>query len=313
MASPATINTVLDHTTDAAFRVWVAELITFLVTTLGLTQTADTGQINTTTVTRPGTATAAGYVILRFNDTAQATSPIFIKLEFGTGGSTTSPALFITIGTGSNGSGTLTGVVGTRVAASNFTAPSSTITPYITAGCYNTTVGFLGLQWKINGNAIATAGLGGFFIFRSADNSGAVTTDAVNMLTNTSSASGTSNGATYQAISYLTSVAYNTASPFNNNGAWCVMPFLVTSTLQGSNTQTGLCFQYTPVLGITPWLAVALQSEWAMNSTNTETIVGASAHTYRMIGGPAGCSTFASGSSPSGLGSSVYGIVMLWE
>lgn len=308
MAANST-NTVVDHSTDAAFRTWAQEIITLLVTTLGITQTADTGQINTTTVVRAGTNTSAGYVILRFNDTAQATSPIFIKLEFGTGGSTTSPALFITIGTGSNGTGTLTGTVGTRVAASNFSAPSSTITPYITAGCYNATVGFLGLQWKINGNGTASAGMGGFFIFRSADNTGAATTDSVMLLANSTNTAGSTSGASYQVISYLTSIAYNTASPFVTPGKFCDFPFGLTSTLSGVNSQTGICYQYTPVLGITPWIAPALLTEWAMNSTNTETIVGSTSHTYRQIGGPCGCNSW----STIAFSSATVGLVMLWE
>src|SRR5882757_2238071 len=151
MVNTVTTNTVVDQSTDAAFRVWIAEAITVLFTTLGVTQTADTGQINTATVTRPAVInTAAGYVIGRFNDTAQSTSPVFFKLEFGTGTvQPTNPAMWITIGTGSNGSGTLTGVIGTRVSTGGFGAIASTITPYVTSGCYNTTAGFLGFVWKM--------------------------------------------------------------------------------------------------------------------------------------------------------------------
>lgn len=304
----ATPNTVIDHTTDAGFQAWYGELKTLLFTTLGLTQTADTGQIGAAAV-RPGTNTAAGYVIGRFNDTAQATSPIFFKLEFGTGSSAANPALWITIGTGSNGTGTLTGTVGTRVASSNFGAVSSTITPCITAGCYNAAVGFLGLQWKINGQGTATAGLGGFYIFRSADNTGVVTTDSVMLLANATTNSGGTNGANYQVISYLTSVAYMSAAPFLTPGKFCDMPFGLSSTLFGANSQTGICYQFTPVVGITPWLAPALLTEWAMNSTNTETIVGATVRTYRQVGGPCGATTWSSNSFPS----SSVGLVMLWE
>src|ERR1700761_4788031 len=117
----STTSTVLDQTSDAGFRTWVAEVITQLVSVCGVTQTTYTGQINTSTVTRAGTTnTAAGYVILKFNDTLQATVPVFIKLEFGSGSTaTTSPQMWITIGAGSNGSGTLTGITTTRVAVGN--------------------------------------------------------------------------------------------------------------------------------------------------------------------------------------------------
>lgn len=81
----------------------------------GLTQTADTGQIDPTTVARPAVATPAGYQMWRFNDALQATRPVFVKVEYGVGGATDRPALWVTVGTGTNGAGTLTGQVTTRV------------------------------------------------------------------------------------------------------------------------------------------------------------------------------------------------------
>ena len=122
----ASTNTAIDHTSDAGFRTWVAEIITQLLA-VGLTQTADTGQINTASVTRPAINTMAGYAIFRFNDTLHATNPIFLKLQFGTGGSTTTPAMQLQVGRGSNGSGTLTGLTTANVACLMNTAPTSTI------------------------------------------------------------------------------------------------------------------------------------------------------------------------------------------
>jgi hypothetical protein len=49
------------------------------------------------------------------NDALQATAPCFLKLEFGCGGATSYVSIWVTLGTGTNGAGTLTGVVGTRV------------------------------------------------------------------------------------------------------------------------------------------------------------------------------------------------------
>jgi hypothetical protein len=96
--------------TDAGFRTW-AQKIHDALTAIGLTQTADTGQINLSTVTRPGSNdTAGGYEIWRFNDTLQATYPIFIKIEYGMNTvASNQPSLWITVGTGSNGSGTISG------------------------------------------------------------------------------------------------------------------------------------------------------------------------------------------------------------
>lgn len=95
--------------TDADFRSW-AQGVHDKIVGVGLVQTADTGQINFSTVTKPGAAnTAAGYAIYRFDDALQATLPVFIKMEYGTGGAVDRPGTWITVGSSTNGSGTLSG------------------------------------------------------------------------------------------------------------------------------------------------------------------------------------------------------------
>jgi hypothetical protein len=95
---------------DAAFRAW-GQAISTALAALGLVQTADTGQINWSTVTKPTvTATAQGYEVWRFNDALQATAPIYVKIEYGSATSSfTAPGVWVTVGTGSNGAGTITG------------------------------------------------------------------------------------------------------------------------------------------------------------------------------------------------------------
>lgn len=316
----ASTNTVVGQDTNAHFQAWIAEIVTMLFTTLGVTQTADTGQINPATVTIPGAInTSAGYVIGRFNDTAQSTSPVFFKLEFGTGSSSTAqPALWITIGTGSNGSGTLTGTVGTRVAAGSnqLSITSPNVTPYITRGCYNTTDGVLWLVWKNGGVGNTNQALGGFAIFRSNDSSGAVTTDAVALLTNSATATGANSGsAAIQYISYLTSTAYNGTNG-TSAAAWCVMPLATTVTLFGSNAQFGIVWQYTPQIGISNWAAIALVGEYAVGTTVVTAIVGSTTHTYIAVGG--GFGTTQLGSQPpaqNAIGGTAasFTVVLPWE
>lgn len=103
-------NQAISHavTTDASFRAW-AQLIHDSLVSVGLIQTSDTGQIDLTSVSTPGSNnTYAGYEIWRFNDSRQATDPIYIKLEYGRGGAAGRPSLRVSVGVGSNGSGTLT-------------------------------------------------------------------------------------------------------------------------------------------------------------------------------------------------------------
>jgi len=89
--------------TNANFQAWVNEIYNALVTTCGLSvHTADTGQMAAPCTTNRFAAdityAADGYYMFKFNDTLQATSPIFIKLEFGMSLATT-PALWITMAT----------------------------------------------------------------------------------------------------------------------------------------------------------------------------------------------------------------------
>jgi hypothetical protein len=97
-------------TGDTEFRNW-GQAISNALAAMGLVKTSDTGQINFTTVAKPtGATTVAGYEIWRFNDALQATTPVFIKLEYGTGNVATAHGMWITIGSSTDGAGNLTGV-----------------------------------------------------------------------------------------------------------------------------------------------------------------------------------------------------------
>lgn len=111
------INTLPQQTTtDAEFRAF-GSTINAQLAAMGLIQTADTGQINWVTVAKPAGANGnAGYEIWRFADALQATSPIFIKLEYGTGGISTCPGIWVTVGRASSGAGALVGTTTTRTA-----------------------------------------------------------------------------------------------------------------------------------------------------------------------------------------------------
>jgi len=120
---------------NADFQAWVAGLHAQFAA-VGLVNTTDTGQINPATVSQPGSAgVMQGYEIWRLNDTLQSTLPVFIKVEYGSSASfTNAPGFFVTVGTATNGAGTLTGQVGTRrqiYAAANKSA-GVTLSSYIT-------------------------------------------------------------------------------------------------------------------------------------------------------------------------------------
>lgn len=323
MANTATTSNVIDHTSDAGFRAWVSEIITTLTSTLTLVQTADTGQINTSTVTRPSTNASAGYAIFRFSDTLQATSPVFIRMDFGTGSSATGPQFWITVGTATNGAGTLTGHVTLTQACTYPTTPSSTITAYSSRWVVNMTLGYVGLAWKQGGNGGTTTFWGGFQIFRSNDNTGSPTGDAIIMLTNgqpatatfpTSMPVGVTNSMGYvQCLSYLTNLVYP-PTPSNGNlwfssggNSSAPLPFNIVSTAYNSNAQVFQLVYMTPVLAMSAFNCYGILNEETLGSSFSTALVGTTALTFLSIGQPWG-STYLGAVSTS-----AAGFCMLWQ
>lgn len=125
----AMMDLVLSNTGDANFRTW-GKAVSDRLAAFGWVKTADTGQIDWATVTTPSAYnTARGYEVWRMADALQAQAPVFMKLEYGSGsgGSPAALGIWITLGTATNGAGTLTGQVGTRVQFSFSNEPSSTV------------------------------------------------------------------------------------------------------------------------------------------------------------------------------------------
>ncbi len=113
------------NSNDANFRDWGSAL-SAAISAAGWTQAGDTGQVNWTTVTAPTTASnAAGFEIWYMAD---ALTRWYLKIEYGSAASALYPAVWITLGTGTNGTGTLSGQTSTRMAL--LSAASSATTKY---------------------------------------------------------------------------------------------------------------------------------------------------------------------------------------
>ena len=107
MATTTTTMTPYSNT-DALFRQWCQHIHDTLA--LGWVQTADTGQIDLGTVAKPAAANAKqGYEIWRMDDALQGTYPCYIRLDYGAGSSAAYLGLWLTLGTGSDGAGNITG------------------------------------------------------------------------------------------------------------------------------------------------------------------------------------------------------------
>jgi hypothetical protein len=107
----STFSVAYKQTSDAEFRAWGLAVKTALAA-VGLTQTADTGQIDWATVAFPAAgSTKKGYEIWRFSDALHvAGSYVFIRIDYGSGAAAATPSIWFTIGQSTDGAGTITGL-----------------------------------------------------------------------------------------------------------------------------------------------------------------------------------------------------------
>jgi hypothetical protein len=207
---------VSSFTTDAKFRTWGSAVSAALLAA-GLTQTTDTGQINWTTVTRPTAAsTKAGYEIWRFNDTLQSTKPIFFKLEYGSSGNASgqNPATWLTVGTTSNGSGTVSGVGTSGVILAGSQGATASSNAAMPVGCsYSTSAGCVTILAGLSSQG-TNQNPGFWHISRTCDSSGVPSGDGVIVYSTP-----TATSSVYSTASYTTATQYNagtTGSPSSN-------------------------------------------------------------------------------------------------
>lgn len=112
MTTPNIVSVYPDNSTNANFQAWGGALSAAILAA-GWSKSADTGQINFASVTAPsGVNQVQGYEIWTMATGGLTT--YYLKLEYGSAASTTYPAIWLTMGTGTNGSGTLTGQLSTR-------------------------------------------------------------------------------------------------------------------------------------------------------------------------------------------------------
>jgi hypothetical protein len=170
--STATSNLVADNSSLANFKSW-AQFISNFFATAGWTQTTDTGQVNWGTIASVPSS-AYVYEIWKAADSQASTTPIYVMIQYGF--SSTQIAIKVTTGTGSNGSGTLTGATMGPYVVSNSAVANQGATTY---PCYAS--GDAGeirfMMWQSN-SAIEQI----FGIERSKDSSGAKTTDYFSLL-----------------------------------------------------------------------------------------------------------------------------------
>ncbi len=170
MTRVSIVSDVSGYSTDAKFRAW-GSAVSGALAACGLVQTADTGQIDWGTVLWGANAnTYSGYEIWRFDDDLQSECPIYFKIQygngFGTGGQI--PGTDWQIGTGSNGSGTLTGLKSDLLAIrgpSTYHTVSSTVSSNVAMGqLFTHTDGYFLAFAESSRTGTASGGSSPFFI-----------------------------------------------------------------------------------------------------------------------------------------------------
>lgn len=289
-------STVVSMANTTALRALGTEVNTWFGA-IGLVQTADTGQINWTTVTLPAAATIIGYEIWRFAD-----SSIYFKLEWRTNsGQTNSPIFFLTVGTGSDGAGAITGVIlaSTNIINANFGFSGAGSTPRASYLCH--TADFLGVALKIGSGTGATA-LGAMLAFsieKMTDSVG--TPSGTGVVVRWGPTPGITVATNLQAI--------RTAAPAADYGvsnAFSVVPANLTSTLVGADRQVFLHAFPSPRVIFSPFMCTVVNAELPIATTFSAILLGVTSRTYIALGNAFGCGNSASPTT-------TWSNAMLWE
>jgi hypothetical protein len=259
-----------DHSNDAGFRAWVADFGNYC-DQIGLPRHTDTGQINAATVTRPATNTAAGYEIRKLEDAGLPT--LYIKLEYGTHSGATLPATWASVGTGTNGAGTLTGLVTDRALLCRGITP----TAGTTQSYFCRLPGFVGLIFHSGGQP-STGNGASLIVCRTCDASGVPT--ATGFVVYYGGGSTTYTPASVQAVR---TSAPTEVFPRDINGNFTLTLHGLTVQVEGQNPlyrhqmPTPLP---APVFGVCTYVGAHI----ADHTTFTATLVGSTPRTFMALG-----------------------------
>lgn len=283
-------STDLQHTSDATFRAWGSELAIKLAAA-GLVQTADTGQINWTTVTRPGVNTDGGYEIWRMNDTQQGAAPVYFRIGYGTYFSANIPRILITVGTGTDGAGTITGTaLASAQLVTNWSTPNSgSWQSYLCV-----TDGAFWFAWK-RGATASNNFQGSFFFSRSVDADG-VPTDLGCSIKWQAPA--------FQFLRFAASAATYTVKTVATNFP-CVVPGYPNNSLVGSDNQAYLHWMAIPHVLPVLFECTVISTEATAGSTFAATLVGSTSHTYISLVG--------AGFAEPTANTALYAVAAIWE
>lgn len=309
-------------TTGTEIRAWVQAVHDALVA-VGLVQTADTGQVMISTMTNPAAPnTAAGYEVWRFSDALQATHPLFLKIEYGRAGNTSSPGspgMWLTVGKSSDGAGVIGSVILARIGLGTV---SGTGTADTTARDVYASSGDGSMLALILGVGSTATVLPAFVLDRSRDSTGAPTADGISVglgagyYTDVLSTTITGFSRRLRASNYDTGVEVAGSIPV-------ILPGLIGGTALGGGGSLALS-AISPIFpwsiyapGVIPWQSIAGLS-WVDDPGGVFTArVSGADRTYRSVPlSAAQCAWGVAITSVIGTANSFsayVGLAILWE
>lgn len=283
------ITTPIDHTSDAGFRAWAQELDAAFIAA-GWVNTADTGQVNLSTMTRPGTNTMAGYRVYYLNDSLHATAPIYMRVDYRTGGTATYPQWSPVLGQGTNGAGVLTGLTSTPTSPVQSIDPSSTVANYSTYVSWGD--GYFAIAWKAGAT---TNGYGFFAVNRFTDSLGTPKADGYAVYYRVI---GTTPTALQQCISYLANTVYEQTTSYSMVGG------NVSTSLVAGVAQVYRNYVITPRMQLNPFMLCVVKSELPTGTVFQADVVGTGLRNWMSVSQVTGAATVGASAN--------YGFAIPW-
>jgi hypothetical protein len=265
--------TISSGVTDTTTLRAAGSAISGLFSTAGLTKASDTGQVNWTTITWTTGTSTLGFEIWKCNDSLQSTKPVYMKVTY-TQTSNVIRISTVQLATGTDGAGTLNGVVGISLSASSSSVSASTTT-WVACGDGS------GISFCSSQSIVTTANSVFFWFDRSRDGTGVITSESVNFGTCQQGGVTSSNTGT---IEFTSGVAHNSSS----NGGAILAPVnnLVTTLSTGTDVYVVPCTYGANGKLLPPPLALVgyINGDIAAGSTITVSSIDGSSHTFLCLG-----------------------------
>jgi hypothetical protein len=261
------------YANDVAFRKW-CQGIHDSFAACGWVQTADTGQIDLTTMTTP-VSSPAGFEMWRMADALQATAPVFVKIEYGKS-STSAMGFWVTVGRATDGAGVIGGTLYARMTAINSSSDQTEYPSYASGDTSSIAI----VPWSgCQGQASFS-----LFIERSRDSAGVPTANALLVAFMGSAVNAPMHVIGYRGVP---------GSVMHATSQYCAtLPGVInglTGSLASTLSKDGVVAPVLPIAcmapGVTPWVSNIMIAVHPGDAGSTSVITAATingaTHTYR--------------------------------